>query len=212
MSIDPLDLLVLVADADIEETVKGLLDNPGRLGIRPIRWHTRRHMDRDPGCARRSVEFLRPFRNQYTHALVVFDHEGSGREAQAREALECAIEGELVQSGWSVDGARVVVLEPELESWVWSPSIHVATALGWSDWGSLRGWLEEQGWLVPGTTKPKRPKETMLAAMRHRRLPRSAARFRKLAENVGHGGCRDPAFNKLRDVLRAWFGVEGHGR
>jgi len=207
MSGDPLDLLVLVADADIEETMKGLLGNPGRLGIRPIRWHIRRHVDRDPGCARRSVEFLRPFRNQYTHALVVFDHEGSGREAEARAELEQVLEGELARSGWRVDAARVIVLEPEVEAWVWSPSPHVATALGWSDWESLRQWLVSRALLDPQAIKPARPKEAMLAVLNDRRLPRSASRFRKLAETVGHGSCRDPSFSKLREVLRAWFGA-----
>lgn len=82
-------------------------------------------------------------------------------------------------------------------------------AMCWSDWDSLREWLEERALLEPGTTKPARPKEAMQAVMHHRRLPRSAARFRKLAENVGHAGCRDPAFGKLSDALRAWFGSEG---
>jgi hypothetical protein len=207
MTIARKDLLVLVADADIEQTVQGLLSNPGRLGIRPIRWDIRRHVDRDPGCARRSVEFLRPFRNQYTHALVVFDHEGSGREMIAREELESTLEGELAQNGWQVDAARVVVLEPELEAWVWSSSPHVAAVLGWSDWESLRQWLVAHALLEPEATKPARPKEAMLAVMHQHRLPRSASRFRKLAERVGHGGCRDPSFNKLREVLRAWFGA-----
>jgi hypothetical protein len=156
------------------------------------------------------VEFLRPFRNQYTHALVVFDHEGSGREAMAREDLESALEKELAQNGWRVDAARVVVLEPELEAWVWSPSPHVATVLGWSDWESLRQWLEARELLEPNATKPARPKEAMLAVINHRRLPRSASRFRKLAERVGHAGCQDPAFNKLRESLRAWFGATTH--
>lgn len=205
MSGAPLDLIVLVADVDIEETMKGLLGNPGRLGIRPIRWHARRHLDRDPGCARHSVEFLRPFRNQYDHALVVFDHEGSGREATAREELERALEGDLIKSGWQEGAARVVVLEPELEAWVWSSSPHVATVLGWNDSGSLRAWLVDRGHLEPGATKPNRPKEALGAVMSNRRLPRSASYFRKLAERVGHGECQDPSFGKLRSVLRGWF-------
>jgi hypothetical protein len=49
MNAVPSDLLILVADADIEETMKGLLANPGRLGIRPIRWDIRRHVRSGPG-------------------------------------------------------------------------------------------------------------------------------------------------------------------
>lgn len=207
MTAERKDLLVLVADADIEQTMLGLLGNPGRLGIRPIRWDIRRHIDRDSGCARRSVEFLRPFCNQYAHALVVFDHEGSGRESIGREELERSLERELGLNGWSDDAARVVVLEPELEAWVWSPSVHVAAALGWSDWESLRRWLVDRMLLDEKASKPARPKEAMRAVIRDRRLPRSASRFRKLAERVGHGSCSDPSFTKLRELLRSWFGV-----
>ncbi|MBI3182840.1 MAG: hypothetical protein HYZ28_11940 [Myxococcales bacterium] len=37
------------------------------------------------------------------------------------------------------------------------------------------------------------------------RKPRSSARYRTLAERVGLDACTDPAFQKLREVLAAWF-------
>ncbi|MCA9649206.1 MAG: hypothetical protein H6712_13960 [Myxococcales bacterium] len=199
------DLLLLVADADIEQTMRGLLANPSRLGIRSIDWDIRRHPERDPGCARHSAAFLRLFCKQYRHALVVFDHEGSGRESEGREQLEGSLEEELVHNGWRPGSVRAIVLEPEIEAWVWSPSVHVANVLGWTDWEGLERWLLSRGLLTDTQSKPPRPKETMHAVLRDRRRPFSASSFRRLAERVSHRHCSDPSFSKLRSSLQEWF-------
>lgn len=199
------DLFLLVADADIEQTMRGLLGNPSRLGIRALEWDIRRHPDRDPGCARHSAAFLRLFCKQYRHALIVFDHEGSGRESETREDLEQSLEDELVRNGWKPGSIGAIALEPEIEAWVWSPSVHVANVLGWPDWDGLRQWLISRELLSDDTTKPPRPKEAMHAALKERRRPFSASSFRTLAERVGHRHCSDPAFSKLRSTLQGWF-------
>ena len=183
MTAQPKDLLLLVADADIEQTMRGLLENPMRLGIRSVSHEIKRHPERDAGCARHSVEYLRLFHRQFHPALVMFDHEGSGRESESREELEASMEAEFARNGWKERSVRVIALEPEIEAWVWSPSPHVADVLGWSDWEDLRQWLVEQDL--------------------------SASLFKKLAHRVSHRSCRDAAFAKLRSVLRGWFGAVG---
>jgi len=207
MTSSPKDLILLVADLDIEQVMRGLLGNRARLGIRSITWEIRRHPERDSGCARHSTEFLRLFCKQFRHALVLFDHEGSGKEAQTREVVERELEAELIRSGWRQGSVRVVALDPEIEAWVWSPSVHVAHELGWTDWETLQEWLVEQGLLAVNASKPQRPKETMRAVLKDRRLPVSASRFRKLAERVSHRRCDDPSFIKLRETLQEWFGT-----
>lgn len=207
MTAGPKDLILLVADLDIEQTMRGLLGNPERLGIRSITWEIRRHPERDSGCARHSTEFLRLFYKQFSHALVLFDHEGSGKEAATREVVERELEDELTRSGWRPGAARVVALDPEIEAWVWSPSVHVAKELGWRDWELLKEWLMERGLLSVDTSKPRRPKEAMRAVLKDRSLPVSASRFRKLAERVSHRRCDDPSFIKLRETLHEWFGA-----
>ena len=199
------DLICLVADRSIEAAVAGLLDRPEALAVRRIDYVVRPHPDKDPGCYRHADDFLSPFRKRYARALVIFDREGCGNESRSREELEAEVEEQLARSGWPAR-SRAIVLDPELESWVWSDSPHVDAALGWlGHTPPLRSWLAEQGLLVEDATKPKRPKEAMEAAMRQVRKPRSSSIYRELADKVSVRRCTDPAFERFRHTLQSWF-------
>lgn len=56
-----------------------------------------------------------------------------------------------------------------------------------------------------GAIKPHAPKEAMEAVLRLARLPRSAARYRQLAEKISLDRCSDETFRKLRTTLQTWF-------
>lgn len=198
------DLLVLTADKDTEFALKGLLGRHRALGIRPIQSvKILTHPRRDPAVFRDSHGFLRPFINQAKHALVVFDREGSGERSRDRAQMEMSVQAHLDGNGWSGRSA-VVVIDPELESWVWSDSPAVDSVLGWPCGGrALRPWLTEKG-LLSGA-KPSRPKEAVEAALRHSRTIRSSALYLSLAQQVSFERCTDPAFLRLRSVLSEWF-------
>jgi len=202
------DLFCLAADRDIEQSLQGLLTRPQSLQIRPITAMIGTHPNRDPGCYLRAHDFLRSFRRGFVHALVVFDREGCGNESHSREELEREVEDRLQGAGWG-DRARVVVMDPELEAWVWSDSPQVDKALGWAGRApALRSWLIERRFLEEGAPKPGRPKEAVEEALRCVRKPRSSSVYRELAESVSLERCRDPAFAKLRLTLQDWFGLE----
>lgn len=55
------DLLLLVADKNMEYAVRGLLSRPQALEVRPLEFEVYVQPQRDPGCALRAHEFLRPF-------------------------------------------------------------------------------------------------------------------------------------------------------
>ena len=141
-------LVVLVADKDIEWSLRGLFTRYRALKIRQLApdqdvvFH--RHPHHDPGCVNGGCDFLRPFSRQFDHALMVFDLEGCGKEGNNRTAVEEEVEGRLRASGWG-ERAAAVVIDPELEAWVWSNSPHVATVLGWEDIGSMKNFLENEG-------------------------------------------------------------------
>jgi hypothetical protein len=136
---------------------------------------------------------------------VIFDREGCGNERESREKLEVEVEDRLRQNGWN-DRARAVVIDPELESWVWSDSPEVEAALGWRGRSpELRSWLIGSGFLHEGATKPERPKEAVEAALRVVRKPRSSAIYQELAGSVSLRRCSDAAFAKLRLTLQEWF-------
>ena len=197
------DLVLLVADANMEQTVKGLLSRPEALGIRVLKFEVIKHVERDPGCLK-SADLLRLYRDRYRHVLVLFDREGSGRENSSREALEREVEGRL-SPDWG-ERARVVVLDPELEAWLWSDSPHVEVVLGWAGrTPSLRSWLIERNLLATGAVKPQRPKEAAERALRQVWKPRSSALYGELARKVSFQRCEDPSFRRMVEILRGWF-------
>ena len=109
------------------------------------------------------------------------------------------------QSGWT-DNAAVIVIDPELENWVWVDSPHVDDVLGWRGRGpGLWEWLRQKGMLPPDAPKPVRPKEAVEEALRVARKPRSSSLYRNLAEHVTLETCTDPAFQKFRDTIVSWF-------
>jgi hypothetical protein len=201
----PEDLVVLTADKNIHYGLRGLLARPQAIGVRPIGADFLVHPRRDPGCVGEGHDLLRPLAARYKHAVVVFDLDGSGREADGRVRLETEVQGRLAASGWD-DRAEAVVIAPELEAWVFSPSPQVETCLGWRRArGPLRGWLEGQGAWAAGQAKPGQPREALERALRAVNRPRSSALYECLGRRVGVTRCEDAAFRKLLQTLRAWF-------
>ncbi len=201
------DLVVLVADKNTQFTLQGLFSRTKSLGIQDISqtYDIFSHPQRDPGCYNQCVDFLRPFINGYNHSLVIFDHEGSGQENKTREEIEAELEEKLGNSGWN-DRVSVIVLEPELESWIWSDSPHVERILGWEGQNlSLREWLIAEDCLQQGQIKPSRPKETLETVLRVVSKPRSSAIYEQIAEKVSLLRCQDNSFLKLKAVLKLWF-------
>ena len=100
------------------------------------------------------------------------------------------------------------MLAPELEIWAWTESPHLSRCLGWEDrHPSLRPWLEQVGYWLPGDAKPHRPKEAFEAALREAHKQRSSAIYGELARAVSLQGHQEPAFVRLALTLRAWFGT-----
>lgn len=199
-----MDLIALVPDKDIEMSLVGLLANPTRLGISVPTYEIIRHIRHDSGVRRECDIFLRPFIRLAQYALVVLDHDGSGHHG-APSDLESVLEIKLTRNGWEGRCAAVVI-QPELENWVWSDSQQVDSVLGWPvDGMELRDWLVREGYLQTRDGKPPDPKGAVLAALRKARKRPSSALYKRLASTVDFRTCTDPAFAKLLGRLRAWF-------
>jgi hypothetical protein len=199
----PTDLVLLVPDKNIELGLRGLLNRPQALGIRAINFKIYVHPQRDPGCAVKSHEFLRPFSTDYEHALVIFDRQGSGRETVTATELSDSVRERLSANGWG-ERSEAIVIEPEIEAWVFSPSPHVEQCVGWNEATSLRDWLQQRGFWG-ATTKPPDPKAALEAALRHVRRPRSSSIYECLARSVSLVGCQDQQFQRLCQILQDWF-------
>jgi hypothetical protein len=198
------DLIILVADRNMEAAVVGLLTRRKSLRIsEQFSFDINRHPEKDAGCRIRAHEFLVPFQRQYRFGIVLFDREGCGSSASAQE-IATEVQGQLDSKGWK-DRSAVIVFDPELEVWVWSDSPHVATELGWRQARDLRGWLIEQGELEVNSPKPNRPKEAMEKVLRTTKKPRSSAIYEALSKKVGLSTCADLAFVQFRETLQRWF-------
>lgn len=126
-----MDLVMLVPGKDERETFEGLLSSRQEsLAIRNICYEILVHPRRDPGCFHEGPAVLQTYQNLAHYALVVLDHEGSGQDERSPDAVREDMLTRLYTSGWK-DRAQVIVLCPELESWVWSDSPEVDQAVGW---------------------------------------------------------------------------------
>ncbi len=200
------DLVVLVPCADIEKTVQGLLER-GSLGIRGVSFLVVRHPMRDSGCRDGAAELLRPQRGEHRRALVIFDRHGCGSD-DAREVIQQTVERKLVLSGWKPECCKAIVIDPEVEAWLWNGSPHVARALGWRSYTRLRRYLRRACLWPADAPKPPDPKRALKRALRAaptRRGTWNEQDFLQLARRMTLRGCVDPAFVELRDTLRRWF-------
>ncbi len=205
---DKQDLIILLADLDAENTVRALLNDRTRdLNIRPITYETKRHSMRDAGCFNQAHDFVRRYLRTHSHALVIFDRHGCGKEKKTPEEIEADVEERLRKNGWTKDNCACVVLDPELEIWAWTGSDETARILGFdSGAAALTAFLSATDLMKPGQAKPTDPKEAVERCLKENRKPRSARIFSDLAAHVPFQGCEDRSFLKFRRTLEAWFG------
>ena len=128
---------------------------PRSLAIRSVDAELLLHPHHDPGCYHRPAEILRGYRQEAEHALIILDHEWDGVPTTSGADLEALIDEKLEREGMA-DWAVPVVIDPELEAWVFSASSHVPDVLGWmGPWSAFRTELEEQNlWAAEEVNSP----------------------------------------------------------
>lgn len=206
------DCLFLVADKNMEGMLKGFFSRDSfhrAMGCGQFDFDLRQdllvaHGQNDPGLYTRANEFLQPYASTHRHAVVIVDAEWSG--SPGKDAIMQRVNQHLRSAGWLDDCGCAVVIDPELENWVWQDSPHVCLALG-SDmtFAALRAELEAKGFWQPNEVKPDRPKEAVEWALRQSRKGRSSAIYQQLATRVTAKGCTDQAFHTLQNALLRWF-------
>jgi hypothetical protein len=157
----------------------------------------------DGGLHTRANELLLPYLDTHRHAIIMLDKHFGG-ERPANE-VRTEIEENLQRSGWNTTGpeAAVVVIDPELEVWLWQDNIHVESAL--RALSGLRQKLQRDGIWPEGQAKPNQPKETMLAQIRANRVGTPTPAYCKIASSVSLRGCSDASFDSFRNQLQTWF-------
>lgn len=199
------DLAVLTADKNTQFALKGALGRHQSLGIRPLEFDFIVHPGRDGGARKTGPELLRLERARFSHALLVMDFEGSGTDLPSATVLEEQLDRRLTSS-WGI-AAKAIVIEPELDVWVWGGNNAVQAAISWPRTENVRDWLVAEGFTFDANGKPARPKEALNAALRVARSPRSSAVYQSIAERISLVRCNDHAFARLRQKLQEWFPV-----
>ncbi|MDJ0839039.1 MAG: hypothetical protein QNK37_21150 [Acidobacteriota bacterium] len=203
-------LVFLVADKNMEFALRGFFSRPRWHQILQCAHFAFEESDikvavgqNDPGLFARANELLQPFQRQYKHAVVMIDEEWEG--SPGSEAIRKRLTEHLEDAGWSSENSLGLVLEPEVDIWLWSDSPHSAEAMGWNNWNELSEALEAGNWLEQGAKKPHRPKEAAEWALRKKHIPRSSALYRKIAGAISVKRCRDEALLNLIEALQRWF-------
>ncbi len=200
------DLIVLVADKNMEFTLKGVLEKiPMIENIREFDFNIITHSGHDPGVYNYAHEFLRNFSQYFRYSMAILDHEGSGQENLSREEAETRIEQKLAANGWNGSSCSIVI-SPELENWIWVNALQIHRAITWNQDQHIYNWLINNGWLNEGESKPNRPKEALESALRLSQIPRSSAIYYDIASQASYANCNDPAFQKFIETIKRWFG------
>jgi hypothetical protein len=200
------DLIVLVADKNMQFAMQGGLDRPESLRTHAISFDFRQHPGRDGGARANGAQVLALEKARFSHALLVLDHEGSGAGELGALALEMQLDEQL-KSTWS-DRAKAIVIAPEVDIWMWGSDNKLAEVLKWPRQESIRDWLRDAGFDVMENGKPQRPKEALEAVFRVCKRPRSSAAYQQIAAGISLARCGDPAFLRLRGQLQRWFPLD----
>ena len=157
----------------------------------------------DPGVYRRAHFLLEPYQDSHERAVVVLDTAWKGSPGATAIATE--IENNL-RNRW--EDFAVVVINPELEAWMWQDSQHVEKAFQYEGPPSLREWLQQRGDWPPNHSKPPDPKAAVEKVLKYTETPRSAAVYGNVVKRISVSRCTDAAFRKLAVQLQTWFPVE----
>lgn len=202
------DIVFLLADKGMEQVIKGFL---GRnqfhksLGCTPFEFDPRPNVDcvvapnKDSGMFRDAASLLQVYEKSHDRAVVILDADwrGSPGALGIRERLT-----ELLSPRW--EKFAVIVIEPELEAWLLDDNPHVADTFRCPK--EFRKIIQDEtSWWPTDKAKPTRPKEALGHLKIHHGARAVNADFGKLAAKMSVKHCQDPAFNQLRDQLRAWF-------
>lgn len=203
------DCVFLVADSQIAAMLKGFLGRDKfhlRLGCGAFAFDAAQDIvvdpNRDPGIYTRGFQVLAGYASTHRRAVVVLDAhwDGSPGASAIREKIS-----QDLQASWN--DYIVVVLEPEIEAWIWQDNRHVVSALGAANYATLRAELQANGFWRENELKPHKPKDAVEFALRRARIPRSAALYGQIAGKVSIKSCEDPSFLSLVHCLNDWFGV-----
>jgi hypothetical protein len=215
------DIVWLIADLECEATIRGFLERPNfhlSLGCNPFRFsveedRVRDTLRKDPGVWKYGHELLSSKLTTHRYAVIILDNAWDGSPGPAE--IEADISRKMVGSRWKENRFEVIVIDPELEAWIWQDNPLVEQAIGHVRPPSLRQKLATTTYKVtgqvlwpPNKPKPPDPKAAVETVRSMYRLGPASPVFKEITSRVSVNKCQDPAFQKLRAALQRWFPPE----
>jgi len=194
------ELVVVFADEDARRAVQAMIKRGVGRCLSPFDARYLRHTGRDARVAQQPVEFLRE--SAALHAtsryLVLWDHQGSGRERQAPRDVEADVCRMLVGAGIAEANVEAIAFVPELE------------AVYGAAWDRVHSVLSELG--KPADSVPfdgALPKESLDAARKRHGIKRLDPRLHEqLGERLPLGKLKsepDSPLHRISQALQTWF-------
>jgi hypothetical protein len=159
----------------------------------------------DGGARTRGAKILRYEHTRFTHALLIFDHDGCG-DPRPPEQIQEEIDRELREEWGSA--ARSIVVLPEVEAWIMGGHRHFAKIRG-LERAPARAWLDENGHWPTGVDKPRDPKGALSALFSAHGAKLSSASYRRIMTyaSLSSERCACPSYRLFCEALRGWFGA-----
>jgi hypothetical protein len=160
----------------------------------------------DGGLRKRAHTNLTLFQHLYRHAVIVLD--ADFKPSPGAEALQKEISANMLAAGWSQDAFCVVVIDKELEAWLWAPNINVAKAFGHEDFEAMRRALADKKLWDAGSPKPNDLKAARDLAARLGGRKTGGPLFRGVFSGMSKRACdlcQESGFVTLRSALQRWF-------
>ncbi|MGO9060067.1 MAG: methylation-associated defense system protein MAD4 [Candidatus Binataceae bacterium] len=211
------DCVFFTADSTMKQALLGFMTRNDRfahynLGTAPFAFDPNEDLfssaTMDPGTYTTGEELMRPFQKTHRHAVLMLDAQWDGSPGAA--AIRTDLSNRILVTGWPADAFKVIVIEPQLEAWIWQRNQRLATALKFGSVAEMVKAVHDAKVDWPnGQAKPSRPKEALEAvATRKRKIGYSSALHRAITTTISLAGCRDNAFLELRQTLQRWFPLE----
>lgn len=203
--VQSLDLAVVIPDRHWAAVVDALLQRHQSLNIRPnVQFELRNQtIGRDGALRKFGVDLARVELRRAAKVIVIFDYAGCGDE---RSAAEIQLEMQVNLDASDPGRARVLVVEPELETWLIGGHAALRHLDGLETLDARAWWLGKGHW-PDGQAKPTDPKRAMESLFLEHRLHYSAANLRVLAErgSLSVDRCKCESYREFVATLRAWF-------
>ena len=116
------------------------------------------HCTRTAASTRERTSCFAPISTR-TLARLLYSTSSSAASVRA-EHVRLEVLQNLRTNGWARDRCSVIVIAPELETWLWQDNAHVAQAIGFTG-PSLRQHLQQVGKWPVGAAKPLEPKKAI---------------------------------------------------